>query len=163
VICLMRFRIEVATLNYGEGAIAGFDEAWHTDVTGEELGELFAEVTAVAGKLKAERATKDDLIRLDCGGNGGEAEKDAFDNVIPGFAAADLRDVAAVFLTDSASGGKIFPFLFDAMEGIELVARFEILVFFDNFVIADDAATDAGTKSEIEALLWAAASLGEGG
>jgi len=86
----MRFCIEVAALNYGEGAIASLGEAWHDDIFRELVFENFAESAAITGEKKAKRAAEDDAVRLDAGNLRGEAESNAFSDFVPGSLIFDV-------------------------------------------------------------------------
>ena len=126
----MRFCIEVASVNYREGAVAGFDELWHANIFRKARFKLAAELTAIAGKLEAKRAAEDNAVRLNTGGKGSETEENAFGNVCPSFATGDFRDAFAVFGVDGRGGGEILPFALFAVVSIAVVARLKILVFF---------------------------------
>lgn len=126
----MRFCIEVASVNYREGAVVGFDELRHANILWQSSFKLAAELTAIAGKFEAKRSAEDNAVRLNTGSKGCEAEKNAFGNVCPSFATGDFRDAFAVFGVDGRGGGEILPFALFAEVSIAVVARLKILVFF---------------------------------
>lgn len=151
-------------MNYGERAVAGFREAREGDVFWELGAQNLAQIAAIAGKLEAERAAKDDAVWLDAGGKWRETKGDALGDFVPGSLIFDIRGVFdAVDAINGARCGKIFPFGGLAVVGELVVARLEVVVGFGEFAIGSDAATNTSAKGEVDALVVAAASLGDGG
>ena len=93
----MKFCIEVASVNYRERAVAGFDELWHANILWQSSLEFTAELATIAGKFETERSAKDNAIWFDGSGKGSETEENAFGDICPSFATGDFRDAFAVF------------------------------------------------------------------
>ena len=77
-------------MDYRERAVAGFCEAREGDVFRELGAQNLAQIAAIAGKLEAERAAKDDAVWLDAGGKRREAKGDAFGDFVPGSLIFDI-------------------------------------------------------------------------
>ena len=151
-------------MDYSERAVAGLGEAGHGDIFRELVFDDFAKVAAITGQKEAERAAENDAVWLDAGSERREAESDAFGDFSPDSLIFDIRGVFdAINAINGARCGKIFPFGGLAVVGELVVARLEVVVGFGEFTIGSDAAANTSAKGKVDALVVAAASLGDGG